>query len=94
MTIYITVVTQDVGGLSELRWPRGSVIIQRLGLSVGRWNVCSNHTEQLLTTELEVLLNLNVLLQTRAGRRKSGQPPPSKDPDKVLTSALVSSLKS
>jgi hypothetical protein len=56
--------------------------------------VCSNHKEQLLTTELEALLNLNALLQTGAGRRKSGQPPPSKDPDKMLTSTLVSSLKS
>jgi hypothetical protein len=39
-------------------------------------------------------IELNVLLQTGAGRCKSGQPPPSKDPDKMHTSTLVSSLKS
>jgi hypothetical protein len=50
-------VTQDVSGLTELRWPRSSVIIQVMTLSDGWWNVCSNHKEQLLTTELDVLFN-------------------------------------
>jgi hypothetical protein len=44
-------VTQDVGGLSELRWPSSSVIIQIDELSVGLQSVCSNHKEQILSTE-------------------------------------------
>jgi hypothetical protein len=45
------VLTQDVDGLSELRWPNGSVIIQIDELSAGWQNVFSNHKEQILTTE-------------------------------------------
>jgi hypothetical protein len=48
-------VNPDVSGLTELRWPSGSVIILVMTLSDGWWNVRSNHKEQLLTTELEVL---------------------------------------
>jgi hypothetical protein len=51
------VVTQDVGGLSELLWPSGSVIIQIAELSVGWLSVCSNHKEQILKN-IEVLLTI------------------------------------
>jgi hypothetical protein len=52
-----SVLNPDVSGLTELRCPSGSVIIQVMTLSDGWWNVCFNHKEQLLTTELEVLFN-------------------------------------
>jgi hypothetical protein len=51
------VVTQDVGGLSELLWPSGSVKIQIDELSVGLQSVCSNHKEQILTTEYRGFIN-------------------------------------
>jgi hypothetical protein len=50
-------VTQDVGGLSELRWPSGSVIIQIDKLSDGWQSICSNHKEQILSTEYRGFIN-------------------------------------
>jgi hypothetical protein len=65
-------------GLSELRWPSGSVIIQIDELSVGLQSVFSNHKEQILTTEYSGLLNVYIF-HTKAGGRKSVQPTVSSD---------------
>jgi hypothetical protein len=81
-------VTQDVGGLSELRWPSGSVIIQN-ELSVGLQIVCSNHKEQILTTEYRGLLS-QCKFNTNAGGRKSAQ---QQRPDKMRLQSSSTVLK-
>jgi hypothetical protein len=84
-------VTQDVGGLSELRWPSGSVRIQIDELSVGWLSMCSKHKGQILQN-IEVLLN-ECIFNTDAGGRKSAQPPVSNDQTKCTFNPRVRFLK-
>jgi hypothetical protein len=71
-------VTQDVGGLSELRWPSGSVIIQIDELSVA-CRVCAPTIKSKYSLQnTEVLLTI-CIFNTNAGGRKSLQPILSSD---------------
>jgi hypothetical protein len=85
-------VTQDVSGLIELRWPSGTVIIQVMTLSDGWWNMCSNHKEQLFTTELEVLFKVNEYYIQMLADIKSGQPSFSNRAKQNVPSTLLSVL--
>jgi hypothetical protein len=76
------VVTRDVGGMTELCWPNGSVIIQWWWFSVVCLSVYSNHKEQILTTEYRGSIE-----------HKSDPPSPSNNSDKMHPSTLVSFLK-
>jgi hypothetical protein len=84
------VMNPDVSGLTKLHWPSGSVIIQVMALSDGWWNVCSNHREQFLTTELRGFIYLNEYYIQMLADLKSGQPSLSNRPRQNAPPTLLS----